>query len=136
LKQLIEENIRRTAWRKSGISMSVEFKVVVSDPETGKAETVEVKGENARRLIGLKIGDVFDGSIIGKPGLKLKIRGGSGRAGEPMRPDLPGGGKRYLLLSQPPGFHPREKGERRKKFVRGNMITEDVVQINVVIVRE
>ena len=53
-----------------------------------------------------------------------------------MRPDLPGGGKRYLLLSQSPGFHPREKGERRKKLVHGNIITEDVVQINVVIVRE
>ncbi len=111
-----------------------EFKVVVSDPKTGKAEQVEVKGENAARLIGLKIGDIFNGEIIGKPGVKLKITGGSGRAGEPMRADVEGGVKKYVLLSGPPGYHPREKGERRRRFVRGNTITEDIVQINTIIV--
>jgi len=111
-----------------------EFKVVISDPKTGKAEQVEVKGEEALRLVGLRIGDVIDGSIIGKPGVKLKIKGGSGRAGEPMRPDVHGGVKKYVLLSGPPGFHPRERGERRRKLVRGNVITEEIVQINTVIV--
>lgn len=111
-----------------------EFKVVISDPKTGKAEQVEVKGEAAAKLVGLKIGDTFNGEIIGKPGLVLKITGGSGRAGEPMRPDVHGGVKKYVLLSGPPGFHPREKGERRRKFVRGNTITEDIVQINTIIV--
>ncbi len=111
-----------------------EFKVVLSDPKTGKAEQIEVKGEQAARLIGLKIGDVIDGGIIGKPGIKIKIRGGSGRAGEPMRPDVHGGVKKYVLLSGPPGFHPRERGERRRKLVRGNVITEEIVQINAVIV--
>ncbi len=111
-----------------------EFKVVISDPKSGKAEQVEVKGEQAARLVGLKIGDIIDGSLVGKPGVKLKIRGGSGRAGEPMRPDVHGGVKKYVLLSGPPGFHPREKGERRRKLVRGNVITEDIVQINTVIV--
>ncbi len=110
------------------------FKVVISNPKTGRAEQVEVSGEAAARLLGLKIGDVFDGSIVGKPGLKLKITGGSGKAGEPMLPFLPGGAKRYVLLSGPPGFHPRDRGERRRKFVRGNMITEDIVQVNTVIV--
>ncbi|HDI32074.1 MAG TPA: 30S ribosomal protein S6e [Thermofilum sp.] len=113
-----------------------EFKVVISDPKTGKAEQVEVKGDMAAKLLGLKIGEIIDGSIVGKSGMKLKITGGSGRAGEPMRPDLPGGVKRRLLLSSPPGFRPRERGERRRKFVRGNVITEDIVQINTVIVYE
>ena len=111
-----------------------EFKVVVSDPTTRKSKQVEVKGEEAQRLIGLKIGDVFDGEIVGLPGKKLKITGGSDRSGFPMRPDLPGGAKRRILISQPPGFHPREKGERRRKTVRGNTITEEIVQINAVIV--
>jgi len=110
-----------------------EFKVVVADPKKGVAEQVEVKGEAARRLLGLKIGDIIDGSLIGRPGVKLRITGGSGKAGEPMIPFLSGGVKRYLLLSRPPGFHPRERGERRRKFVRGNVITEDIVQVNMVI---
>ncbi len=110
-----------------------EFKVVVSDPKTGKAETVEVKGDMAMRLIGRKIGDVIDGAIVGKPGLKLRITGGSGKAGEPMLPFLPGGAKRRLLLSGPPGFHPEKKGVRKRKLVRGNTITDEIVQINMVI---
>jgi len=113
-----------------------EFKVVVSDPKTGKAQQVEVKGSRAEALIGLKIGDVFDGSVIGLPGKKLMITGGSGRSGEPMRPDLPGGAKRRLLLSEPPGYHPPKKGMRKRKLVRGNTITEEVVQINTKIVEE
>ncbi|OYT30864.1 MAG: 30S ribosomal protein S6e [Thermofilum sp. ex4484_79] len=113
-----------------------EFKVVISDPRTGKAEQVEVKEEKVARLIGVKIGDVIDGGLIGRPGIKLRITGGSGKAGEPMRPDIRGGVKKFALLSSPPGFHPREKGERRRKFVRGNTITEDTVQINTVIIYE
>lgn len=114
----------------------VTFKVVIANPKTGRAEQVEVAGEHAAKLIGLRIGDVIDGSLVGKPGAKLRITGGSGKAGEPMLPFLPGGAKRYLLLSGPPGYHPKEKGERRRKFVRGSMVTEDIVQINAVIIEE
>ncbi|RLF24403.1 MAG: 30S ribosomal protein S6e [Thermoprotei archaeon] len=113
-----------------------EFKVVVSDPKTGKAKQIEVKGPQAQAFIGLKIGDVIDGDVIGLKGVKLKITGGSDRSGFPMHPGITGGGKRRILLSGPPGFHPRRKGERRRKTVRGNVITEDIVQINTVIVYE
>lgn len=111
-----------------------EFKIVVSDPKTGKAESVEIKGDKALKLIGHKIGDVIDGALIGKPGLKLKITGGSGKAGEPMLPFLPGGAKKRLLLSGPPGYHPPKKGMRKRKLVRGNVITDEIVQINMAIV--
>ncbi|MCD6458787.1 MAG: 30S ribosomal protein S6e [Thermoproteales archaeon] len=111
-----------------------EFKVVVSDPKTGKAESAEIKGDKALKLIGHKIGDVIDGALIGKPGLKLKITGGSGKAGEPMLPFLPGGAKKRLLLSGPPGYHPPKKGMRKRKLVRGNVITDEIVQINMAIV--
>ncbi|RLE83199.1 MAG: 30S ribosomal protein S6e [Thermoprotei archaeon] len=111
-----------------------EFKVVVSDPKTGKAKTVEVKDREAEVFLGLKIGDEIDGSILGFSGVKLQITGGSGKAGEPMRPDIHGGVKKRVLLSGPPGYHPPKKGLRKRKFVRGNVITEDIVQINVKIV--
>ncbi|MCS7104927.1 MAG: 30S ribosomal protein S6e [Thermofilaceae archaeon] len=110
-----------------------EYRVSIAYPKTGKAEQIEVKGQAASFLLGRRIGDVIDGSLIGKPGLRLKITGGSGKAGEPMLPFLPGGVKRFLILSKPPGYHPKERGIRRRKFVRGNMITEDIVQINMVV---
>jgi len=99
-----------------------------------KTFQIVVEGEKAQRLIGLKIGDVFDASIVGIPGKLLLITGGSDSSGFPMRPDLPGGVKKPLLLSDPPGFHPREKGERRRKMVRGNTIVEDIAQVNTKIV--
>ena len=114
----------------------VEFKIVISDPTTGKAHQMTVSGEKAAALLGLKIGDEVDGSIVNLPGKRLIITGGSDFSGAPMRPDLPGGGKRYVLLAGPPGFHPRKKGERRRKLVRGNTITEEIVQVNMVIKTE
>jgi small subunit ribosomal protein S6e len=101
-----------------------------------RAWQIRVNDERTKYLIGLKIGDRFDGSIIGLNGVKLEIRGGSDSSGFPMRPDIPGGIKKRVLLSGPPGFHPRHKGERRRKMVRGNTITEDIVQINTMIVYE
>ncbi|MCX8204117.1 MAG: 30S ribosomal protein S6e [Candidatus Nezhaarchaeota archaeon] len=109
------------------------FKVVVSDPKTGVAKQVAVEGPQAHALIGLKIGDVIDGTPFGLPGVKLRITGGSDRSGFPMRRDIPGGGKYRVLLSGPPGFHPKKKGMRKRVTVRGSTITEDIVQVNMVI---
>jgi len=112
------------------------FKVVVSDPETGKAKTVEIEGSRTVPFIGRKIGDVVDGSLIGLSGHKIMIMGGSDRDGFPMRPDIHGGAKMRVILSGGTGFKPREKGKRRRKTVRGNVITEDIFQINVKIVEK
>lgn len=95
---------------------------------------IRVSGDKAQKFIGLKIGDRIDASIIGFPGKMLEIRGGSDLAGFPMRPDIPGPIKKYVLLSSGPGFRPRERGERRRKLVRGNTISEEIVQINAVLV--
>lgn len=103
---------------------------------TGKAQQITVSGPQANALIGLRIGDEIDGTLIGMPGVRLVIRGGSDRSGAPMRPDLPGPVKRRLLLSQGPGFRPERKGLRKRKLVRGNTISEDIVQINMAIKRE
>jgi small subunit ribosomal protein S6e len=114
----------------------VEFKLVVSDPSDGTSKTVTVSDPHSQALVGLKIGDTLNGDPFGLPGVELKILGGTDRSGIPMRSDVPGGSKRKLLLSSPPGFKPREDGERKRKLVRGNMITEDIVQINAVIVKK
>lgn len=86
------------------------------------------------RLVGLRYGDEMDGAIVDLPGFKLRITGGSDSSGFPMRPDLPGPVKKRLLLSDGPGFHPHERGERRRKTVRGNVITGDFVQVNTKII--
>lgn len=100
-----------------------------------KSWQVVLDEKRARAFVGLRIGDKVSASIVGLDG-ELLIRGGSDSSGFPMRPDVHGGVKVRLLLSGPPGFRPQRKGERKKKTVRGNVITPDIVQINVKWVRE
>jgi len=99
-----------------------------------KAFQIVLDEDKSRQLLGLRIGDRIDGSLVGLPGKMLEIRGGSDNSGFPMRPDISGGVKKRVLLSSPPGFRPKEDGERRRKTVRGNVIVEDIVQVNTVIV--
>lgn len=107
------------------------FKLIISDPKTGKSQVVEVEGVKAQPLIGRKLGEIVDGSIAGLSSYNLQITGGSDKDGVPMRPDIRGGIRVKTVLSGGVGFHPSQKGERVRKLVRGNTITEDVIQINM-----
>ena len=108
------------------------MQVVISDPKTGKAYKLEGKDTEVSALfVGKRVGDLVDGDILGLSGYMLEIRGGSDRDGVPMRADVPGAGRRRILIASPPGYRPREKGKRRRKYVRGNEISTDISQINV-----
>jgi small subunit ribosomal protein S6e len=107
----------------------VTFKLVLSDPKTGKSEASEVKDASAQLLLGRKIGDVVDATSIGLTG-KLMITGGSDRAGFPMRRDTLGGGKNYILLTSGVGYKGNEEGAKKRKLIRGGTITEETYQVN------
>jgi len=106
------------------------FKVIVSDPSQTKSKVVELEGARAVPLIGKRIGETIDGTVVGMSGVKLQITGGSDKDGFPMRPNIHGGVRIGVVLSQSVGFHARREGERQRKTVRGNVITEDIVQVN------
>jgi small subunit ribosomal protein S6e len=107
------------------------FKVIVSDPEAGTSKAVELEEARASPLIGRKIGEVIDGSIVDLPGHKAQITGGSDKDGFPMRPSVHGGVRRRIVLTRGVGFNPTHEGTRRRKTIRGNVITDEIVQINV-----
>ncbi|MGI0080280.1 MAG: S6e family ribosomal protein [Nitrososphaerales archaeon] len=108
------------------------FKVVVADPKTRKSQAVEVKDPQAQAFVGLRIGEEVDGSLVGLQG-RIKITGGSDKAGFPMRPDLPGGLKKYILMTKGVGFRKGAGGgTKRRKLVRGNTVTEEIYQLNAV----
>ena len=113
-----------------------EFKLVISDPKARRAYQIEIKSPDADRLIGKKIGDIIKGELINIPGFEFKITGGSDKQGFPMRPDIPGTKRIRALLSSGPGIKIKRKGERRRKSVRGNQISEEIVQINMKIVEK
>jgi small subunit ribosomal protein S6e len=118
-----------------GDNEMVEFKVVINDMKSGKSYQVQVSGHHANSLIGKKIGDEVDGIFISLPGYKLVITGGTDKNGFPMRKDFPGMQRRRLLLSDSLGFHARNKGLRMKKSIHGNTVNQDVVQINMKVIK-
>ena len=109
------------------------MKIVISEAKTGKTYQAELEKGKEASLIGLKIGDSFDGGVTGAAGYKLKIMGGSDKDGYPMRSDVSGSRRVKILLSDAPGFRPKNKGERRRKKVRGNSISEATAQLNAVV---
>lgn len=108
------------------------FKLIVSDPHTHTSAIHELKEQRAQMFVGLKIGDTLDASVLGIPS-HIRITGGSDKAGFPMRRDVTGGGRRRILLAKGPGYRPPRRGERRRKLVRGNTITDEIYQINAVL---
>lgn len=111
------------------------FKMILSDPSSGKSSSHELKDEQAQALLGTRIGDELDGSILGISS-KIRITGGSDTAGFPMRKDLLGGVKKWILLTRGVGFHTDRPGDKRRKLIRGNTITEEIYQINACIVNQ
>ena len=111
------------------------FKVIVSDPD-GTSQSVELEDTQAVPLVGRKLGEVIDGAAVKLSGYKLKITGGSDKDGFPMRPNIHGGVRVGAILSEGVGFHSTRKGERKRKTVRGNVITDAIVQVNMKVVEK
>ncbi len=112
-----------------------ELKVVVANPKTGKCYQ-KVLAENI--FTGMKVKDTMPGNELGLEGYELEITGGSDISGCPIRYDLPGLGKKKILMTKGPCIKmPRaSRGLRIKKTVVANTITAQIVQLNVKIIKE
>lgn len=107
-----------------------EVKIVVSYKEKSYQKTI------GNELVGRKLGDKISGDLIGLKGYGLEITGGSDSAGFPMRKDIPGIGRKKPLLTKGPGVHIDVKGERIRKSIRGNIISNDTAQINLKVLKK
>ena len=111
------------------------FKIVVNEPTSRKSYQLEVDQDKAASLVGKKIGEEFDGSIIGLAGYTLEIRGGTDEDGFPMHMALKGQTRKKIILSGMPGFHPKHDGQRRRKMVCGDTVSPTIMQLNVKVVK-
>jgi small subunit ribosomal protein S6e len=107
------------------------FKVIVSDPQAGTSKVVELEETRATPFLGRRLGEIVDGSVVDLPAYKVQIMGGSDKDGVPMRGNVHGGVRRSVVLSGGAGFTPHRKGERKRKTVRGSVITDEIVQLNL-----
>ena len=110
------------------------FKLIISQGKN--SHQMEVEGAESKKFIGLKIGEEFDAAPVGLAGYTLRITGGSDKNGFPMKKDVDGPRRIKSLLSGGVGFKPKRKGQRRRKTVRGNTISDDIVQINTIVVKK
>ena len=110
------------------------FQIVISDPQTGKSVSKELKDKPAQSLLGMKIGQEFDATILGINGT-VKIRGGSDKVGFPMRSDVHGGVQKHILITNSVGFNTKRKGLKKRKLVRGNVITDEIYQVNTILTK-
>ena len=135
------------------------FVAVVNDTDPandGRSYNMTVSGNNLSQFLGKKIGDVVDGIFVGEgeltlAGYKLEVTGGSDKTGTPMRSDLSGGVRQSILVTESTGFkghslvHKTKGGEkkrfrykpdgmRKRRYFRGNTITQDTRQINLKVI--
>ncbi|TRO41431.1 30S ribosomal protein S6e, partial [Candidatus Bathyarchaeota archaeon] len=91
--------------------------LIISDPETGTSQKVELEDSRMGPLVGRRIGETIDGTIANLAGHQLLLTGGTDKDGIPMRPDVHGSAKSRFILSGGVGYKPKKRGERRRVVV-------------------
>ena len=111
-----------------------EFKLVINDVKKGRSYQKVVTGAETDVFKGLKIGSKLKGDSFGLKGYELEVRGGSDSAGFPMRFDVDGILRRKPYVSRGPGVRGLKKGEKTRKTMAGNTLTENIKQINLKVI--
>jgi small subunit ribosomal protein S6e len=122
----------------SSSSEAITYRVVISQKDRAMQITVEPTNF-VKAFIGKKIGETVDGGLIGYPGYEFSITGGSDLAGFPMRKDVQGGVKKRILVGKAStGLKAKRinEGDRIRILVRGNTITDQIVQVNCIVTKE
>ena len=98
--------------------------IVISDPKSGRA--FSHKSEDTGVFLNKKVGDEVSLDSLGFEGYLAVITGGSDKEGFPLKPDLEGAARRKIFVTVD-----KKKGVRRRIAFRGNLITNEITQVNV-----
>jgi small subunit ribosomal protein S6e len=108
--------------------------LIVSNPADGTSQRVEIDDQQLRALYGTRIGQVVEGAVADMQGYRIKLTGGTDKDGIPMRPDVHGSAKARVVLSGGVGYKPKDKGEKKRKVVRGNTVNPEIAFLNFTVV--
>ncbi|HEV2429335.1 MAG TPA: 30S ribosomal protein S6e [Thermoplasmata archaeon] len=109
----------------------VEFKLVIAD--LAKSYARNVGDPQSAGFLGKRIGESVGGELVGLGGYTLRISGGTDRSGFPLRPEIPGARQIRVFVGDGFGFHAPRRGMRKRRTFRGSAISEETVQINLVV---
>jgi len=116
------------------------MKINISYPVTGLQKVIEIDDDNKLRAFydkrmshevpGDHLGDDFKGYVF-------KISGGNDKQGFCMTQGvLTSGRVRLLMRDGMPGYRQRKRGERKRKSVRGCIVSSDLSVLNLVVVKK
>ncbi len=124
------------------------IKIDIGDPSTKKTFHLEASLDP---FLGKKLGATVQGSAIKEfpfEGYEFEITGASSISGHPAIKSIVGTGLKSVLLTKGPGMKkkPRKEGKkirgystpkglRMKKTVHTNLITEDIMQVNLKVIK-
>jgi len=123
------------------------FKINISE-KSGKTHKLESESEE---IIGKELHDKIDGKILlpELEGYELEITGASDKAGFTALESVEGVGLKRVLLTYGKAMHtrprkegkkkpsnPKPKGLRMRKTVRGKVVSPEIIQINLKVLKE
>jgi len=116
------------------------MKLHIAYPTTGCQKVVEIDDERKLRAFydkrishevdGIHVGDNFKGYVF-------KITGGNDKQGFPMKQGVLTSQRVRLLMADGHScYRPRKRGERKRKSVRGCIVSGDLSVLNLVVVKK
>jgi small subunit ribosomal protein S6e len=116
------------------------MKLHIAYPTTGCQKVVEIDDERKLRAFydkrishevdGVHVGDSFKGYVF-------KITGGNDKQGFPMKQGVLTSQRVRLLMAEGHScYRPRKRGERKRKSVRGCIVSGDLSVLNLVVVKK
>lgn len=111
------------------------MKVIIGN-DAGNTFQIELGEDGADFLKGKKIGETFSGDALDLEGYKIKITGGSDKNGFPMRKGIQSTGRTKKILKDGTGITKPKNGVRRRKTVRGEILSDSIEQVNCQVVEK
>lgn len=115
------------------------MKLNIAHPAKGTQKMISIDFQASLRLCGKRIGAQIQGELISDvfKGYVLKITGGDDLSGLPMKRGVLTEKRVRLLLSKGSiGYRCREKGVRKRKSVRGCIISNEIAVVSMIILKE
>eukprot|EP01132_Coremiostelium_polycephalum_P004535 gene4535-5651_t len=112
----------------------------IAYPATGGQKNINIEDKiKVRCFMDKRMGQEVAADTLGDEfkGYVFRITGGNDSAGFPMKQGVAVPHRVRLLLDKNSGcFHPKRDGERKRKSVRGCIVAEDIVSLQLVVVKK